>query len=426
MGAGHSHSLGADGGTTSIAAHARPIILVILVMVALATAVGLVRLWPDQASVRAATHDAQFAAPGVTFPHAKVTHVQRPCKLSDMQEAPRGAPTCGQVDATVRTGPDRAQRISVQLSGPSGTQGLIPGDSIQVMHVPLTEGAPASSAYSYFGVDRARSLSYLVGFFILIVVLVARLRGLMALIGLVFAGGVVGKFMLPALISGEPGLWVALTSSATIMFVVLYAAHGISMRTSTALAGTLVGVAITAGIAHIAIGANRLSGMGDESGSFLSGMVNHLDFRGLLICAVIVAGLGVLNDVTITQASAVWELRAAGPELSRRRLFASAMRIGRDHIASTIYTIVFAYAGAALSVLLLIYLYDRPMLDLLGTEDIADEVVRTLCSAVGLVLAVPVTTAIAALFVSGPVTSPRGDATEESLARRSLRTRGAV
>jgi uncharacterized membrane protein len=207
--------------------------------------------------------------------------------------------------------------------------------------------------------------------------------------------------MLPALLTGEPAVAVALVGAAAIMFVVLYLAHGPSIRTSTALAGTLVGVGITAVLAHWSVGANRLSGVGDEAGAILTSLVGGLDFRGLLTCAIVIAGLGVLNDVTITQSSAVWELRAAAPELSRRTLFRSAMRIGRDHIASTIYTIVFAYAGAALSVLLVLYLYQRPVLDLLGTEEIAAEVVRTLASSIGLVLAVPITTAIAALTVSG-------------------------
>jgi uncharacterized membrane protein len=130
-------------------------------------------------------------------------------------------------------------------------------------------------------------------------------------------------------------------------------------------------------------------------------VVGHLDFQGLMTCTVIVAGLGVLNDVTITQASAVWELRAAAPGLTRWRLWAGAMRIGRDHIASTIYTIVFAYAGTALTTLLVIELYDRPFLELVGTEQIAEEVVRSLVSAIGLVLAVPLTTAVAALTVPG-------------------------
>ena len=117
---------------------------------------------------------------------------------------------------------------------------------------------------------------------------------------------------------------------------------------------------------------------------------------------VIIAGLGVLNDVTITQASAVWELRAAAPALSRTTLFSSAMRIGRDHIASTIYTIVFAYAGTALTLLLAVSLYDRSWLGLMGTEEISEELVRAFASSIGLVLAVPATTAIAVLTVPGP------------------------
>jgi uncharacterized membrane protein len=206
--------------------------------------------------------------------------------------------------------------------------------------------------------------------------------------------------MLPALLTGESGLAVALVGSAAIMYVVLYLAHGVSLRTSAALAGTLVGIAITAAIGLTAVHSQRLSGVSDESGSLLTSLVGHVSFQGLLTCALIIAGLGVLNDVTITQASSVWELRAASPAMPHRQLFTSAMRIGRDHIASTIYTIVFAYAGTALTVLLLLFVYDRPLVELLSTEDIAEEVTRTLSSAIGLVLAVPVTTAIATATVA--------------------------
>jgi uncharacterized membrane protein len=324
-----------------------------------------------------------------------------PCDPGSFDEPPaQGGPTCGQIDVTVTSGPGRGQKARVQVSGSIAGAGLTNGDSVQLMRLPESKGVPASAMYSFFGVDRARSLSIMTVVFVLIVLAVARLRGLMALVGLVFSGLVLVKFMLPALLVGESGLAVALVGAAAIMFVVLYLAHGPSLRTSTALAGTLVGIGITALVAQTAVGTNRLSGVGDETGAFLTSFVGDLNFQGLLTCAIIVAGLGVLNDVTITQSSAVWELRAAAPDMPRLGLFRSAMRIGRDHIASTIYTIVFAYAGAALSVLLLLFLYDRPVLDLLGTEDIAAEVVRTLSSAIGLVLAVPITTAIAAVTVS--------------------------
>jgi uncharacterized membrane protein len=193
-----------------------------------------------------------------------------------------------------------------------------------------------------------------------------------------------------------------LVAAAAIMLVVLYLAHGPSIRTSTALAGTLVGVLITAALGSYSVGWARLSGL-SEAGGQLRAFASDLDFQALMVCAIIIAGLGVLNDVTITQSSAVWELRAASSTMSRKDLFASAMRIGRDHIASTIYTIVFVYAGTALLTLLLASLYERSLLDQLLTEGFAEEVVMTLASSIGLVLAMPATTAIAVLTVSGPV-----------------------
>ena len=175
--------------------------------------------------------------------------------------------------------------------------------------------------------------------------------------------------------------------------------YGASLRTSTALAGTILGIVLTAGIGVVAIGDARLTGVSDEGGQILA-TFGVLDFQALLGCALVIAGLGVLNDVTITQASAVWELRAVSPDASRAEVFASAMRIGRDHIASTIYTIVFAYVGTALILLMVLRVYDRPLLELLNTEQLAEEVVRTLVTSIGLVLAVPITTALAAVVAS--------------------------
>jgi uncharacterized membrane protein len=164
-----------------------------------------------------------------------------------------------------------------------------------------------------------------------------------------------------------------------------------------------VGVGLTAVIGDLVIASAHLTGIADETGSTLSSFAGTgLDFQGLLACSMVLAGLGVLNDVTITQASSVWELRAAAPQSSRRQVFVAAMRIGRDHIASTIYTIVFAYAGAALVVLMLLYVYDPPLLDVASSEPLAEEVARIFTSAIGLILAVPLTTAIATL-IAGPM-----------------------
>jgi uncharacterized membrane protein len=128
-------------------------------------------------------------------------------------------------------------------------------------------------------------------------------------------------------------------------------------------------------------------------------VAGQVRLSGLLLAGIVIASLGILNDVTVTQASAVWELRDLDPTAPPRRLFAGAMRIGRDHIASSVYTIVFAYAGAALPVLLLINLADRPLSTILTGEALGQEIVRTLVGSIGLVLAVPLTTAVGVALV---------------------------
>ncbi|KRF06748.1 hypothetical protein ASG88_19245 [Nocardioides sp. Soil777] len=368
------------------------ILLVGLALAGLATIVGLVVLWPS--GDRPAS---PYAAEGVTYPRAEVVEIGEPCPVITSETGGEFPEGCDRISVRLVDDPGVESTVAV----PPGTAGgvLEVGDRVVLASLPQ-EG---STQYAFVGVDRTMPIAVMTAAFVIIVGLIARLRGLLALLGLVLAGGVVGYFMLPALMTGAPGLLVALVGSSAIMFMVLYLAHGVSVRTSTALAGTLFGLLVTAALGVVAIDAARLTGLGDESALNLRLNATGLDFRGLLTCAVIVAGLGVLNDVTITQSSAVWELRSAAPEMSRARIFASGMRIGRDHIASTIYTIVFAYAGTALASLLLIALYDRPLLDVLSDELISEEIIRTLASAIGLVLAVPVTTAIAAATVAPAV-----------------------
>jgi uncharacterized membrane protein len=371
----------------------RTVLLGALGVALVATIVGAVLVWPDRDRSDDLQEDVNFLAEGVTFVGGVVDEVQPACpSLSEQTD------DCGQIRATVGGGDD-AEEVTVAVPPEVSEAGLGPGDELRMLRFPEADGQPVR--YAFFGVDRSSPLLLLTLLFAAVVVVVARWRGVRALLGLAFSGVAVLWFMLPALISGESGLWVGLVGSALIVFVVLYTTHGFSIRTSAAVAGTLAGIGMTAGLGLLAVATTHVTGVIDESGGILQALVGDLDFRGVLTCAVIVAGLGVLNDVTITQASAVWELRGAGPELTRRELFVSATQIGRDHIASTIYTIVFVYAGAALSTLMLLQLYGLPLTELLATEEMGQEVVRTLASATALVLAVPLTTAIAALTVPG-------------------------
>ncbi len=401
MGHGHGHAHRAAAGIDEevrVGGVARTALLAVLGVVLVATVVGLFVWWPDGdvAAERAESGGpaAQFAADGVTFPLAEVVEVTDPCPETGM---PDGS-GCSTLRVDVGEGPDGGI-VAVPVPPEVLESGIEAGDRVELLRTPpAEEGGEAS--YSYFATDRDGTLLWLTALFVLVVLAIARLRGLFALFGLAFGAAVVWWFVLPALLGGAPGVAIAIVGSTAIMYVVLYTTHGFSLRTSTALAGTLVGILITAGLGVVVVGRARLTGISDEAGTILHSFGSDLGFQSLFSCALVIAGLGVLNDVTITQASAVWELRAASPTASRREVFASAMRIGRDHVASTIYTIVFAYVGTALVLLMLLQVYGRPLIDLLSTEQLAEEVVRTLTTSIGLVLAVPLTTGLAALVAA--------------------------
>ena len=373
------------------------ILIVVLIPLAIWTLVGLIVFWPGDVSDRVNPDMAGgYNIPGVTYPSARITEVKEiscdglPGSTPDVSEL-----NCAEVVAELLDGDDKGLAVSVPLTEAVYSSGVEVGQVIKLTRVPAIENQPAQ--YQFADFERRTPLIVLTVIFAVAVVAVARWRGFASLLGLVFAGFILVKFMFPALVAGSNPVMVALIGSSAIMFVVLYAAHGFSARTSTALVGTLFGLIM---ITLLGLGASRwahLTGVASEEDFVLSAAAPDLTLTSVVLCGIIVAGLGVLNDVTITQASAVWELADEG--LGQRHLFAKAMRIGRDHIASTVYTIAFATAGAALSVLLLISIYDRPLLQIVQTEQFAGEIIRTLVGAIGLVLAVPLTTALGVAVV---------------------------
>ena len=397
MGAGHSHS--AEGlEHVGVNWTARNVLIGFLAVIGVLTIAGLIWLWPsgqDLSSRVKKLYDAQ----NLTYESATITDITEGCDTQQVGQA-----KCLTATVTINTGEDAGTSVNIALLGPQAQSGLRAGDVVEVSRI----NAGDAPMWSYSSANRLPVLGVLAVLFVVVVLAVARWKGLFALLGLGFAGAVLVGFMLPALITGKPGVIVALVGGTAIMFVVLYVAHGVSIRTSTALAGTLLGLAVTAGLGAVSTELARLSGFAEENEYDLANLLPGMNFRELLMVGIIVGGLGVLNDVTITQSSAVWELRSAAPTMNRGRLFAAGMRIGRDHIASTIYTIVFAYAGGSMAVLLLLYFTNRPATALLNAEMFANEIVRTLGSAIGLILSVPITTGIAALTVASPEPEPRG------------------
>lgn len=387
----------------------RVVVLVLVALTAAATVVGLVTLWPRGEVPK--NPDLDYAVSGATFPRATVVSLTEPCPAvapDSTDGGPTGAPDCGQLTARLEDGTTQTVRIQPEVS----RSGLRAGDTVTLLRLPddavadaTEQGAVLDDVYSFAGVDRHPPLLVLSAVFVVLVLVVARWRGLAALVSLGIGGYILLSFVAPALLQGADPVAVGLTASGATMLVVLYLTHGPSLRTSTALLGTVVGLALTAVAGTLGADAARLTGVGDENGGLLQALAGEVRLHDLVACGVLIAAFGVLNDVTISQTSAVWELRAADPGRSRAALFASAMRIGRDHLASTVYTIVFAYAGAALPILLLIALSGQSLDTLFLSEDITAEVVRTLASAIGLVLAIPATTAVAVL-VAPPPTRP--------------------
>jgi uncharacterized membrane protein len=389
------------------------ILAVVLIPAGIATVVGLVWLWPGDVSEHVREEATQFAVEGVSYPTGTVTDVQEMACGGQPGSSPGSAEVCATLTVRVDEGPDAGRDTPVPIPAAVYRSGVDTGDEVVLIRVP-TEGQPG---YQFFDFERSLPLGVIAALFALVVIAVARFRGLAAIVGLGFAYLILGKFLLPGLLTGQSPLLYALVGSSAIMFVVLYAAHGFSARTTTALAGTLFGLVLSTLLGLVFTGWAHLTGIGSEDDFVLAAGAPDLKLSAVVTTGVIIAGLGVLNDVTITQASAVWELHESSPTMGPGRLFSRAMRIGRDHIASTVYTIAFAMAGAALPVLLLIYLYDRPLLDVLQSEAISEELVRTLVGSIGLVLAVPLTTAIGVT-----VTRPAGPTPRRPAGHR--RTRG--
>jgi uncharacterized membrane protein len=201
---------------------------------------------------------------------------------------------------------------------------------------------------------------------------------------------------------------VTLVGSVAVMLVVLYASHGVSAKTTTALFGTVIALAVSGLLARWASSSAHLDGQTGEDAMALTQLAGAGTVRAVVVSGMLLAGLGVLNDVTVTQASAVWELKAAAPHLGVRALFSRGMRIGRDHLSSTVYTIAFAYAGVSLPVLLLIQVYERPLAEVVTSAPIAQEVVGVLVGGIGLALAIPLTTLVAALVAASSRPAPGG------------------
>ncbi len=254
--------------------------------------------------------------------------------------------------------------------------------------------------YRFADFQRRPVLVWLALLFVGVVIWLGRWRGAAALGGLIVSVTILLLFVLPAILDGRSPVLVAVFGSAAIAFVALYLAHGFNRMTTVAVIGTMSALTITALLSTLFVGLSAFTGLVSEESSLLT-LFEGVDVRGLLLAGIVLGAAGAIDDVTVTQASAVWQLRAANRDLSASELFRRGLRVGRDHIASMVNTLLLAYAGASLPLLVLFVLSDQSLGAVANSEVVAVEIVRTLVGSIGLVAAVPLTTWLAAMAADG-------------------------
>ena len=259
---------------------------------------------------------------------------------------------------------------------------------------------PDNVVNAYF-VDFVRTspLLWLTVIFAAAIILISRWKGVRALLSMAFSLYVIIDQIIPHILNGDDPLWVSIIGSIVLLSVTLYLTYGWNLKTHASVLSMVLVLLLTGALSAVFVIFTKLNGTGDENVMFLMQMMEKpLNLRGLLLGGMIIGALGVLDDLVTTQSAAVFELHHANPSFKFRDLYNSAMRIGQDHVAATVNTLVLAYAGASLPMLLMFSLGHGNYGYIINFSFIAEEVVRTLVGSLGLIAAVPLTTAIAILF----------------------------
>jgi uncharacterized membrane protein len=289
------------------------------------------------------------------------------------------------------------QRTEAHVEGPSGQLQLPDYQAGDEVIVALDTDPDGNQTTSVIDRWRLPVLEYLVGAFAIVTIIVAGWRGIRALVSLALTLVLAVKLLIPLLLAGWNPVGLAISLGTLITIASLLLTQGFTRATLAAVLGTAIALAATGVLAVITTQAARFTtAQGSEQIVYLQQLAgDRLDLSGLLLAAVIFGGLGVLNDVAISQAATVEELHAVSPSMSGRELYTRTMNVGISHLAATVNTLVFAYLGAALPLLVLLALQIESVGLSVNEEIVAVEVVRTIVGSIGILLAVPITTAIA-------------------------------
>jgi len=371
-------------------------------VLAITVATAVVLMWPDGV-------DAEIGA-GFASKTEKAT-------VEGVERGPCPPPQPGQcvsADVRLESGSDEGSTVSILL----GDEGLAPdlsvGDSIRVFEGATADPSSAGPAtgpgvYTFADFERRMPLGLLALAFVGLVVVFGRRQGLRSLLGLAISLLVIVIFMLPALLDrGEP-LLIALVGSLAVMLITISLAHGLGPKSIAAMLGTALCLLLVAGLALAAIELTHLTGLASEEATLLNLNVTEVSLQGLLIAGMVIGALGVLDDLTVSQSSTVFALRLANPELGFGELYRRAALVGRDHVSATVNTLVLAYVGSSLPILLLFTSGSIGLGTVINSELVATEIVAMLVGSIGLIAAVPLTTALAAGLAQGAAPAEIGE-----------------
>ncbi len=356
----------------------------------LATCVALIALWPEGDGPKLPE------GPGTKAYDAEVSTV----KAVDCSNP--GSRTCQRVTFRLNEGPENGREDAFSTVGEASTAAFTTGDRIRVARNEIPPGADAGKIgrYTFTTFERRPPMLILLAIFAVLVLLLGRWRGALSLLGLAVSLAVVLGFIVPAILDGKSPVGVAVTGALAIMFATITLAHGFGPKSLAAALGTAASLCLTIGLALGFSELAHLTGFSSEEANLLVATSPDLSLEGLVIAGVLIGALGVLDDVTVTQASTVLALQRADPSQGIGQLYRGALAVGRDHVAATVNTLVLAYAGSSLTILLLLSVDGPAFADSVNSEAIAEQIVSTLLGSIGLVAAVPITTALAALLAT--------------------------
>ena len=358
-----------------------------------ATVIGLVTLWPREPAVE---QRPELVRPKTVQAEVHSIRLTR-CPVPGQRD-------CRRVTARVTEGRSKGTLAEFAVMEPEDRLDLRVGDTVRLSESQLPPEAQIGGVkvdrWALADFERRRPLLLLGLAFALLAILTGRWKGLRALVGLAISLGVVVKFIVPALLAGESPAGTALVGSLAIMLATLLITHGGGPKMLAASLGTAAALLLTLGLGSFFISAAHITGLASEEAIYLRSSVGDISVRGLLLAGIVIAALGVLDDLTVSQASTVMALRLANPSLGFGGLFRGAIAVGHDHVAATVNTLVLAYAGASLPVLLIFSLGSTSFGDAVNSESVASEIIATLVGSIGLITAVPLTTALAAVLAS--------------------------